>query len=308
MTLSVVSTLYKSKPFLDQFLIEIIEAIDALEINTYEILFVNDGSPDDSLSFLIEKQKEISQIKIIDLSRNFGHHYAMQAGLSEAKGDYVFLIDNDLETPPSFLIESYNMLIKDETTDVVYGYQEERKGKFIENFGGRVFWWAINKFSDIQVPKNILTERIMTKRYVKSLLELGDANLFMGGMMHWTGYHQIGLAVQKKVREGESTYSASKRLQLMINALTSFSGKPLEYLFYFGLSLTFISGLTIIGIFIRKFILNEGLQLGWTSLITLNVMILGILSTFLGLMGIYIFKIFKQVQTRPNFIIKKIYE
>src|SRR5690554_6438767 len=107
MTLSVVTTLYKSRRFLDTFLIEMVEAIRKLNLNDFELIFVNDGSPDDSVAFLLDKKKDIPQIVVIDLSRNFGHHYAMQAGLQYASGDYVFLIDNDLETHPSFIIECF---------------------------------------------------------------------------------------------------------------------------------------------------------------------------------------------------------
>ena len=192
MTLSVVSTLYKSRGFLDQFLKEVLIAIKEINIEQFELIFVNDGSPDDSLSFLLDKKKEIPQIVIIDLSRNFGHHYAMQAGLKHSKGDYIYLIDNDLETPPEFLIRCFYEMQNNYEVDVVYGYQQERKGKFVENLGGRLFWWGLNKFSDIKVPKNILTERLMKRSYVNSLLELGETKLLLGGMMHWTDYNQKG--------------------------------------------------------------------------------------------------------------------
>lgn len=307
MTLSVVSTLYMSKPFLDTFIKEIVSAINDLKIDDYELVFVNDGSPDDSLQFLLEKKREVSEIKIIDLSRNFGHHYAMQAGLHQAKGEYIFLIDNDLETPPSFLKNCYEEMNKHEDVDVVYGYQEERKGKFIESFGGRVFWWAINKFSEVRIPKNIITERLMKREYLNSLLSLGDANLFLGGMMYWAGYNQKGIPVTRGLREGKSTYSTKKRLELMLQAITSFSGKPLEYLFYSGICITVFSLIGIVFLFVKKIFLGDSIQLGWTSLVAINILILGVISTFLGLIGIYLFKIFKQVQNRPNVIIKKIY-
>ena len=132
MKLSVVTTLYKSRPFLATYLKEILASIQEIKIDNYELIFVNDGSPDDSVKFLLEQKKEIPQIKIVDLSRNFGHHYAIQAGLGYASGDFIFLIDNDLETPPTVLIDYYNEIKKDETLDVVYGYQEIRKGNFIE--------------------------------------------------------------------------------------------------------------------------------------------------------------------------------
>jgi len=307
MKLSVVTTLYKSKPFLERFLSEMTQSIAHLNIADYEIIFVNDGSPDDSLAFLIQQKTVYPQIIIIDLARNFGHHYAMQAGLDYAKGEYVFLIDNDLETPPDFIIRCFDRMNQDSETDVVYGYQEVRKGKFSENMGGRIFWWALNKTSEVKIPKNILTERLMKKEYVDSLLKLGDANLFLGGMFYWTGYKQVGLPVSKSLREGQSTYSTKKRMELMIQAITSFSGKPLEYLFYSGIAITLCSIVSIVIFIIQKIIYGENIQLGWTSIVALNVLILGIISTFLGLIGIYIFKIFKQVQNRPNVIVRKIY-
>ena len=308
MKLSVVTTLYKSKPFLETFLEEMLFTFEKIKIHDFELIFVNDGSPDDSVAYLLERKKEISQIKIIDLSRNFGHHYAIQAGLNYASGDYIFLIDNDLETPPSVLIEYYDEIKNNSTLDVVYGYQEARKGNFIEKKTGNLFWILINKLSDTKIPHNIITERLMTKQYVNELLRLQDANLFMGGMFYWVGFNQKGIPVKKGFREGASTYTLKKRAELMLQAITSFSGKPLEWLFYIGVSISFFSFLFLMYLAFQKIVHQDEVQLGWTSIVAINVLILGIISTFLGLIGIYIFKIFKQVQGRPNAIIKKIYE
>lgn len=308
MKISVVSTLYRSKRFLDPFIMQMQNALAEIPCENYELIFVNDGSPDDSLPYLIEKKKEIPEIKLLDLSRNFGHHYAIQAGLQYATGDLIFLVDNDLETPPSVLVEYYQEMKKDTTLDVVYGYQEVRKGNFIEKYTGSIFWILINKLSDTKIPHNILTERLMTKQYVNELLRLQDANLFIGGMMYWVGFHQKGIPVQKGQREGASTYSFKRRAELMLQAITSFSGKPLEWLFYFGLTISFCSVIFIIYLLLQKIIYQEEVQLGWTSIIAINVLILGVISTFLGIIGIYIYKIFKQVQGRPNAIIKRIYE
>ena len=308
MKLSVVTTLYRSKRFLEPFLNEMQKALTDINCNDYELIFVNDGSPDDSLDYLLQRRADVPQIKIVDLSRNFGHHYAMQAGLSKAKGDYIFLIDNDLETPPSILKEFYSEMVSDTMLDVVYGYQDTRKGSFIERKAGSIFWVLINKMSDTKIPHNILTERLMTKQYVNELLRLQDANLFIGGMMYWVGFNQKGVAVKKGVREGASTYSVKRRAELMLQAITSFSGKPLEWLFYFGLTISFCSVVFIFFLAIQKIIHRDEVQLGWTSIIAINILILGIISTFLGIIGIYLYKIFRQVQGRPNAIIKKIYE
>jgi putative glycosyltransferase len=307
MKLSIVTTLYKSRIFLEEFISATLETVAKLDIVDYEILFVNDGSPDDSLNYLLETKKIYPQIKIIDLSRNFGHHYAMQVGLKYALGEYIFLIDNDLEVHPRFLIDCYDELNRNKELDVVYGYQENRKGNLIENIGGSIFWNILNKISDIEIPKNMLTERLMRKQFVDSLLTLRDYNLFLGGMMHWVGFNQKGLLVNKQIRTGNSTYNLKRRAELMIDALTSFSGKPLQYLFYLGLFITASSFLMIVYIAAKKIIYGNTIQLGWSSIVAVNVLILGIISTFLGLIGIYIFKIYKQVQNRPNAIIKSIY-
>lgn len=309
MKLSVVSTLYKSKVFLDEFLLHISQAIAQINVEEYELIFVNDGSPDDSLQHLVTlKREKYPQIKVIDLSRNFGHHYAIQAGLIHAKGEFIFLIDNDLETPPNVLVRFYSEMQKDPNLDVVYGYQKTRKGNTIERVLGRMFWSMINRLSDTKIPHNILTERLMSKSYVKALLSLNDANLFLGGMMYWVGFNQKGIAIEKGQREGASTYSLKKRADLMLQAVTSFSGKPLVYLFYFGLIVSFLSVLLIIYLIVQKIIYVDEVQLGWTSLVAINVLVLGVICTFLGVMGIYVYKIFRQVQGRPNAIIKKIYE
>lgn len=307
MKISVVTTLYRSKIFLAEFIFEIQQALNKIECSDYELIFVNDGSPDDSLQFLIEMKKTIQEIKILDLSRNFGHHYAIQIGLEHAKGDYMFLIDNDLETPPSVLIEFYNEIKNNSTLDVVYGYQKFRKGNIIEKYTGSIFWILINKLSDTKIPHNILTERLMTKQYVNALLQMKDANIFLGGMMHWVGFNQKGIAIKKGQRVGKGTYSLKRKAELMLQAITSFSGKPLEWLFYFGLIISFGSIAFIIFLGIRKLIEQDKVELGWTSIIAINVLILGVISTFLGIIGIYIYKIFRQVQGRPNAIIKKVY-
>lgn len=126
--------------------------------------------------------------------------------------------------------------------------------------------------------------------------------------MYWVGFNQKGIPIKKGQREGKSTYSFKKRAELMLQAITSFSGKPLEWLFYFGAVISFFSIIFLIYLAIKKIIYQDEIQLGWTSIIAINLLILGVISTFLGVIGIYIHKIFKQVQGRPNAIIKKIYE
>ena len=302
---SIVSTMYRSRPFLEQFLAECQAVVRDMGCDDFEIVLVNDGSPDDSLLYARARLVDIPQLVIVDLSRNFGHHHAMQAGLKVARGDRVFLIDSDMEVAPAVMSE---MSAKLDSTgaDMVYGYQELRKGGWFEQFSGGLFWRGFNLLSEVKVPENLVTERVMTRRFVDALLSLGDFNLFLGGMMSWTGFLQVGLSVGKKQREGQSTYTLLKRVQLMVNAVSSFSSRPLVWLFNAGIGITGLSFAYVGYLIVRKLLFGDAL-LGFTSMMALLALTLGIVTTGLGLVGIYLGKVFNQVQNRPTFIIRDIH-
>ncbi|MBL8532552.1 MAG: glycosyltransferase family 2 protein [Betaproteobacteria bacterium] len=302
---SVVSTLYKSRAYLPQFLDQCIDALQAANVESFEIILVNDGSPDDSLAFALKRQRDIPQLVVLDLSRNFGHHHALQAGMVHARGQLVFLIDCDLEVSPSVFSAFYSKILET-GCDLVYGYQEFRKGGLFERSSGGLFWKGFNLLSEIRVPENMTTERIMSRRFVDALLQLGDRNLFLGGMMTWTGFDQIGIAVPKGLRDGTSTYTLMKRVRLMVNAVSSFSSRPLVLLFNFGISITGLSIAYVAYLLLRKLMFDDTL-IGFTSVMALVALNLGILTTSIGLVGIYLSKVFNQVQARPNFIVKQIY-
>jgi putative glycosyltransferase len=273
-------------------------------VESFEIVLVNDGSPDDSLAYALSRCADIPQLVVVDLSRNFGHHHAMQAGLRIARGSLVFLIDCDLEVSPGVLAD-FHRRQRESAADLVFGYQEARKGGWFERLSGGLFWKGFNALSDVRVPENHLTERIMTRRFVDALLTLGDYNLFLGGMMTWTGFAQIGIPVAKVQREGRSSYTLLRRAQLMVNAVSSFSAKPLLWMFNGGVVITLLSVAYIGYLVVRKVVFDDAL-LGFTSLMGMLALILGIVTTGLGLIGIYLGKVFNQVQNRPTYIIRDI--
>lgn len=304
-TLSIVSTLYRSQHFVDDFLRGCLDAMETVNCKDYEIILVNDGSPDDSLAYALALKRDIPELVIVDLSRNFGHHHAVQAGLQHARGDLVFMIDCDLEVSPSVLPDFYRKQ-RECGADLVYGYQKSRKGGWFEQVSGGLFWKGFNLLSNTKIPENILTERIMSRRFVNALLQMGDRNLFLGGMMSWTGFDQIGIPIAKKQRKGQSTYTLLKRLRLMINAVSSFSSQPLVWLFNVGVATTLLSFAYVAYLIIRKVIFGDAL-LGFTSMMGFIAVSLGILTTAIGLVGIYLGKVFDQVQNRPTYIVKDIY-
>ncbi len=303
--LSIVATMYRSRQFLPEFLALCQQALAELNCNAFEIILVNDGSPDDSLAYAISAREHLPQLVVVDLSRNFGHHAAMQAGLATARGDHIFLIDCDLEVSPLVLVEFQRKLISS-GSDMVYGYQEARKGGWLEKYSGGLFYKGFNALSDIRIPENMATERVMTRRFVKALLELGDKNLFLGGMLTWTGFQQIGMPVKKGLRSGPSSYTLMRRIGLMVNALSSFSAKPLTLLFNAGALITAMSLVFSIYIVARKILFDDALM-GFTSMMAMMSLSLGIITTGLGVIGIYLGKIFSQVQNRPTYIIKDVH-
>ena len=305
MKLSIVTTLYRSQQYINEFY-ELI-SINANKITSdFEIIFVNDGSPDKSVETVLELRKNDNKVKLIDLSRNFGHHYAIMAGLNFASGEYIYLTDCDLEVSPETILE-FHQKISTQEIDVVYGFQEERKGKFIEKTGGSLFWKIINKFGNLDIPQNVVTERLMSRKYVENLISLGDKNLFLAGMMSWTGFRQIGIPVKKKQRKGNSTYSVVKRIKLATEAITSFSIVPLKLMFNFGIIITFASIIGIVFIVVRKLIFPDHVLIGYTSLMIMIMFALGVIVCSLGVIGMYLSKIFIQTQNRPLYIVKNIY-
>jgi len=305
--LSIVTTLYRSERFLDKFVLQCESAMAEIKCEDYEILFVNDGSPDNSLAKVLQLKQTNKHIVAVDLSRNFGHHYAIMAGLNCASGDYVFLIDCDLEVPPTQIPTFYNKF-QDENCDVVYGVQEIRKGSFVERTVGGLFYNFFNSLTDTRIPENLLTERLMSRRYVNELIKMGDKNIFMAGMMQWIGFKQVPITIKKGQREGKSTYTLGKRIALSMQAITSFSSYPLVVLFKFGFFISAISIVTGLYFLIYKLINPEIVLSGFTFLIVALLFSVGIIVSSLGILGIYIDKLFNQTKNRPTFIVKEIYK
>lgn len=306
--LSIVTTLYKSERFLDAFVAQCQAAMAEIKCENYEIVFVNDGSPDNSLNTVLKIKETNTHIVAVDLSRNFGHHYALMAGLAYSTGDYVFLIDCDLEVPPAYIPTFYTKLLEQKDVDVVYGVQESRKGSFIERSIGGLFYSFFNSLTDTRIPENLLTERLMSRRYVDELIKMGDKNIFMAGMMQWVGYKQISISIKKGLREGQSTYTIGKRISLSMQAITSFSSYPLVMLFKIGVFISTISILTGFYFIVNKLIYPEVVLSGFTFLIVALLFSVGIIVSSIGILGIYIDKLFNQTKNRQTFIVRQIYK
>ncbi|MCS6934902.1 MAG: glycosyltransferase family 2 protein [Chitinophagales bacterium] len=306
MELSVVTTMYYSQPYLKEFYNRTLDAIRRIGVTDYEMLFVNDGSPDDSASVILQFHKENPRVKLIDLSRNFGHHNAIMAGLRAAKGDWVFLIDCDLEEDPELLVEfwKYRSDAANADVDVIYGIQEKRKGNFFERISGQLFYDFLDLFLDVKYPSNTLTARIMRSRYVQSVTTYPEKSLEIWGIFLLAGYKQLGVTTTKKYK-GSTTYTLSKKLKMAIETITSLSNKPLYIIFYIGMITFIISTLYILYVIIHSFYADMSTAMGWSSIIASIWMVGGLIILLLGIISIYLSKIFVEVKNRPLYIIKK---
>lgn len=306
MKISVITTLYNSAPYINEFYERIIIVLKKIEVD-YEIVFVNDGSPDNSLNKALEIQLKDDKVILVDLSRNFGHHQAIMAGLHYCNGKYVFLIDSDLEEEPEILLQYYQEMIDNsKNIDVVYGIQPKRKGDFTEKITGKIFYKLLDLVADFKYPSDTLTARLMTIEYVKSVIKFPEKVLDIWGVFVMAGFNQKAIHVKKKFK-GETTYTFKKKWKMAIEIITSISSKPLHMIFYIGLVIFFISLLFVAYIIIKVFREDMSQAIGWASLIASIWLIGGLIILLLGILSIYISKLFTESKQRPLYIIKNVY-
>ena len=305
MQLSIVTTMYKSSQYIDEFYTRISQ--EAIKITEdYEIIFVDDGSPDDSLKKAVELHKKDKKVRVIELSRNFGHHKAMMTGLSHTNGDFVFLIDSDLEEEPELLEQFWKELNKEKELDVVYGVQESRKGGWFEKWSGEMFYKLFNYFSGVKIPKNFLTVRLMKQNYVKNLTSFQEKEIVFSILTVLIGFKSKSLFV-KKLDHSQTTYSTFTKIKLLFNIITASSARPLWLAFNLGLVITCTSLFYMFYLIYRKVVHGISLD-GWTSVMVSISFFGGLIIFFLGIIGIYLAKIFTEVKNRPFTIVKKIHK
>jgi len=302
--LSVVTMLYRSEAWLPEFHRRMSAAAAALT-PSYEIVYVNDGSPDRSADVVREIRRADGHAVLVDLSRNFGHHQAAVAGLAQARGRRVFIIDVDLEEQPEWL-ERFAAEHDRTGADVVFGVSAVRRGPAFRRQAGTLFWKLFNALSDVKVPANPCTVRLMSRRYVDALLHMPEKNLFLAGSYAWLGFEQAPLAVEKLVRPTRSSYTLRHLLSLFLDAVTSFTSYPLRLIFLSGVFIAtaalFFGSLLLAW----KLAEPEAVALGWSSLVVSIWFLGGLIIAFLGVIGIYLSKIFLEAKDRPLYVVRAV--
>jgi putative glycosyltransferase len=304
MDLSIVTTLYNSAAHLCEFYARMTAAAQAVTAD-YEIVMVDDGSPDTSLAVAISLQRQDPRVRVVELSRNFGHHRAIMTGLAYSQGQLVFLIDSDLEEAPELLPVFFDAL-RVQGADAVYGQQARRKGGVFERLSGALFYQLFNRFSAQPIPPNLLTVRIMRRSFVDALIAHREREICLAGLLAITGFRQRALTVEKG-HKGQSEYDLARKLELAVRAITSFSDRPLQLIAGLGALLLLLSGIALVSLVGLKLVLGLNAP-GYASLMV-SVWFLGGLTLFaIGVIGIYLARVFIEVKQRPYTLVRAIHE
>jgi putative glycosyltransferase len=306
MDISIVTTMYNSAPYLEEFYRRICSVTDKIT-GDYEVVFVNDGSPDDSMDIVKSLYSKDERVRIIDLSKNFGHHKAIMTGLRYTSGDLIFLIDSDLEEAPEVL-EIFFKELQDHggAIDVIYGVQKEREGGWFRRFAGGIYYRIFNTLAETYIPRNTCMVRLMTRRYVDCLLHHEEREIVLSGLFQLTGFSQKAVPITKRYK-GTTSYNFIRRVRVFIDSITSFSSRPLVIISNLGLGITLFSVFSMAYLIFQKMAFGSTIS-GWTSLMGSVWFLGGIIILSVGVVGLYVAKVFKETKRRPRTVIRKVYQ
>lgn len=300
MKLSIVSPVYKAESIVDELIKRISDEV-AIITDDFEIILVEDGGGDKSWERIQENCKIDKRIKGVKLSRNFGQHYAITAGISKATGDYIILMDCDLQDDPKYISDLLSEAEKG--YEIIFTKRIKRKHGIIKSFNS----WLFNKLFGLLSKKNYDVNAgsmvLFSKRVGEGFLLLKDKDRLYVQMLKWVGFNSNTINIEHKPRfAGKSSYNFIKLLAMALQGWTSHSARLLRFSVYLGISLSFCSFLAGLSIVVRYFLFN--LQPGWPSIIVAILFSTGLILLSIGITGIYIGKIFNQVKDRPIYIIE----
>jgi glycosyltransferase involved in cell wall biosynthesis len=299
--LSIVVPVYNEEKSIRLMYDRLLASITVISSN-FEIIFVNDGSRDNSFLELVKLSKEDARVKYINFSRNFGHQIAVTAGLDKTKGAAVVIIDGDLQDPPEVIPEMYAK--HKEGFEVVYGQRLKRKGEsFFKKITAKYFYRILKKITNVNIPVDTGDFRLIDRKIVNDLKNMPEQNKFLRGQIAWLGYRQTSVFFERDERKfGETGYPFSKMLKFALDGITGFSDVPLQFVTKTGIFISFLSFLIILYAIFSHFVLEKTIT-GWTSLIISSMFIGGVQLISIGIIGEYISRINKNVQNRPLYII-----
>lgn len=303
--ITVIVPCYNEEEALHYYYEEMSRVMTLMNQYDFELLFVNDGSKDHTLQVIKELVNKDERVRYISFSRNFGKEAAMYAGFENSTGDYVCLMDADLQDPPKLLPEMVKA-IEEEGYDSVATRRVTRQGEPpIRSFFARMFYKMMNKISDTELMDGARDYRLMTRQFVNSLLEMKEYNRFSKGLFGWVGYKTKWIEFENVERvAGETKWSFWKLFIYAIDGIVAFSTTPLAIASVIGMLMLFVAFFFIIFIVVRTLIFGDPVS-GWPSLVCIITLIGGIQIFCVGILGQYLSKVYLETKNRPIYIVKE---
>lgn len=272
----------------------------------WEMIYINDGSKDQTEKILNTLAKQDENVRTISFSRNFGKEAAMLAGLEHAKGDFVAIMDVDLQDPPELLVKMYQILQIQPNTDVVATYRQDRQGEGkLKSFFSHQFYNVMNRISDVKMKPGARDYRLMRRQVVDSILSMKEYNRFSKGIFMWVGFETEWIAFENVNRvAGKTNFNFVKLTSYALDGIISFSVKPLIFISTIGLIIFVITLLLGIVVVIRTLIFGDPVS-GWTSTVAIILFIGSIQILGIGLLGQYMARMYNEVKYRPAYIVKR---
>ncbi len=300
--LSLIVPVYFEEEVINQFIKEVVEELVFLELS-YEIVFVDDGSKDNTVNLIKEEVTKNEHIKLLELSYNHGKQAAVTAGISYATGDYMLYMDPDLQDPPK---EIKNFITEIEKGyDLVFGVRKEKKDSFKNKIFSKIFWSVLDKYTGLNLPRGLAVMRIFNKDFAERFLMYNEQNRFIEGLFMHVGMNQSVIEIEQRPRfAGVSKFNFKRKMNLAFDAIFDFSELPLKLAVKFGVFLIFFGCIALFLILIIKLFFVD-FQSGWPSIFGFLILSLGIQLFFIGLLAIYVGRIYKESKSRPLFSIKK---
>ncbi len=303
--ISVIVPLYNESAGIEHLFARLTPVLEELQ-TSYEIICINDGSQDDTLSKLIEFWQRNPSIKIVNLSRNFGKEIALTAGIDYASGAAVIPIDADLQDPPELIVK---LIAKwREGYDVVYGTRRSRQGEtWLKRISATAFYQTIGRMSHVPIPANTGDFRLLDRQVVEAIKKLPERTRFMKGLFAWVGYRQTSVLFDREPRHsGQTTWNYWKLWNFALDGIISFSFLPLKVWSYVGVTVSFISLLYALMLVVRTLIFGVDVP-GYASLMVAILFLGGIQLITLGVLGEYLGRVYEEVKGRPLYLVREEY-
>jgi len=303
MKYSLIFPVYNEEDNVDTLYKRVTEVMKKMR-DDYELVFINDGSSDSTAFLLTALNKKDKNVKLINFSRNFGHQAAVSAGLNFAKGQYIAVLDADLQDPPEILPSFFSKLEKG--YDVVYAIRKKRKEGIFKKISYSMFYKVLKKLANIDIPPDSGDFCVMSRRVVDAMNLLPERNRFVRGLRSWVGFKQVGMEYERDARiAGKSKYTFKKLLKLAFDGIFSFSYAPLQFMFYLGTTALICSVLgSLLAIYYRFFTPYYNRVPGFATTIILVMFIGGLQLFSIGVLGEYIRRTYDETKQRPQYIVE----